>query len=174
MKTLVGLLFLLLLAVSPAHARDGFEKVRCGGDIVKALVGQRADNETVSVIEARHKDLGLKDLGALESENGWFPITWLICGQEYMLIESDRADIVRDALPIPPHSKDHPEFQGYCKGKGVKMRDWVVAILRNSGGQDELPAEAAWKLDEKTLKFVKISTDDLACPRYGALELQSR
>src|ERR1700734_394528 len=74
MKTLVGLLLLSLLAVSPAHARDGFEKVRCGGDIVKALVGQRADNETVMVIEARHKDLGLKDLGALESENGWFPI----------------------------------------------------------------------------------------------------
>ena len=57
MKTLVGLLFLSLLAASPAHARDGFDKVRCGGDIVKALVGQRADNEYVMVIEARHKNI---------------------------------------------------------------------------------------------------------------------
>jgi hypothetical protein len=30
-----------------------------------------------------------------------------------------------------------------------------------------LDAKAAWKIDEKSAKFVKMTTDDLRCPRDG-------
>ena len=123
MKIVYALSFVALFCASNADAGDGFEKVRCGGDIVKALVGQPESNERIVVLEARHKDIGLKDLGALEADNGWFPITWLICGQEFLLIVSERTDVVADALAIPPHSKSHPKFQGSCKRNGVAIPD---------------------------------------------------
>jgi hypothetical protein len=173
MNKYVGVFMLALLGCSNAYARDGFERVRCNGDIVKALIGQRSANETVMAIEARHKDLGLKDLGASE-DNGFSSITWLICGDEYLVLETDRTDIVRDALKIPPHSSSNPEFQGICKLKGKDMAESVVAILRDQSGQQELPADAAWKIDEKAIKFVKIPTEDLLCPRDGILNSPPR
>jgi hypothetical protein len=45
---------------------DGFESVRCGSDVRKALLGRKMSNEKIVVLEERHKDLGLKDLGASE------------------------------------------------------------------------------------------------------------
>jgi hypothetical protein len=173
MKKIIGIFMLALLGCSHAYASDGFEKVRCNGDIAKALVGQRGSKERVMAIEGRHKDLGLKDLGASE-DNGFFSITWLICGTEFMLLEDDRTDIIHDVLQIPPHSKSNPEFQGFCKLKGKVMRESVVAILRDQSGQDELPADAAWKIDERAVKFVKMPTDDLLCPRDGILGSRSR
>jgi hypothetical protein len=166
MRKIVGIFILAFLGCSHAYARDGFEKVRCDGDIVKALVGQRGANEPVVATEARHKDLNLKDLGASD-DNGFSSITWAICGKEFMVLEDDRTDIVRDALQIPPHSPGNPEFQGFCKLKGKEMAETVVAVLRDRSGQDELPAEAAWKIDEKAVKFVRLPTDDLLCPRDG-------
>jgi hypothetical protein len=62
----VSLLLLIGCGVAQAPAKDGFERVRCNADIAKALIGQRAANERIVVIEARHKDLGLKDLGSNE------------------------------------------------------------------------------------------------------------
>ena len=53
MKTIVCLLILLLSFSNPAYASDDFEKVQCGADIPKALIGQRTSNEQVVVIEAR-------------------------------------------------------------------------------------------------------------------------
>ena len=169
MKKIVGILILALMGCSHAYARDGFEKVRCNGDIAKALVGQRGSNEPVVAIEGRHKDLDLKDLGA--SDYGSFSsITWLICGKEFMVLEDNRTNLIRDVLQIPPHSKSNPEFQGHCKLKGKLMPESVVAILRDQSGQDELPADAAWKIDEKVVKFVKMSTDGMLCPRDGITE----
>ncbi|MGA2495259.1 MAG: hypothetical protein ABSF67_20335 [Roseiarcus sp.] len=166
MKRTIGILFLTLLGCTHAVARDGFENVRCDGDIVKALVGQRGVDEPVVATEARHKDLNLKDLGASD-DDGFSSITWLICGKEFMVLENDRTNLFHDALQIPPHSSSNPEFQGFCKVKGKAMRQVVVAILRDQNGQDELPADAAWKIDEKAIKFVKMATDDLLCPRSG-------
>src|SRR6266545_4482476 len=45
---------------------DGFDSVRCGSDVRKALLGRAMPNEKVVLIEERHKDLGLKDLGGTE------------------------------------------------------------------------------------------------------------
>ena len=75
-------------------------------------------------------------------------------------------------MQIPPHSKSNPEFEGRCKLNGKPMTQSVVAILREQAG-DELPADAAWRVDEKAIKFVKMPTDGLLCPRDGILERSS-
>jgi hypothetical protein len=166
MKKIIGILLLALLAPSHAYARDGFEKVRCGGDIVKALKGQRTSNETVMAIEARHKDLKLKDLGA--SDYGRFSsITWSICGRDFMVLEENRRNIVHDALELPAHSETTPAFEGTCKLNGKPMPENVVGTLHEESGKDELQAVTAWKVDEKVIRFVKMSTDGLFCSRDG-------
>jgi hypothetical protein len=144
-----------------------------GGDLARSLIGQRGSNEPVVAIEGRHKDLALKDLGA--SDFGAFSsINWMICGKEFMVLEDNHTDIVHDALQLPPHSKQSPEFQGYCKSKGKPMPQTVVAILRDQAGQAELPADAAWLIDEKAVKFVKTQTDDMLCPRGGIWDAEAR
>jgi len=169
MKTIIGILIATLMASSHAFARDGFEKVRCDGDIAKALTGQRGANEPVVATEGRHKDLRLKDLGASDFDK-FSLVSWLICGREFMVLEDNHTNVFRDVLEIPPHSKSNPEFQGSCKLKGKLMPESVVAILRDQEGQQELPADAAWRIDEKAVKFVKIPTDDMLCPRDGISE----
>jgi hypothetical protein len=167
-RALSQLAVMAYVSLGCAYASDGFEKVRCNGDIAKALVGQRGSNEPVMAIEARHKDLALKDLGA--SDYGSFSsITWLICGKEFMLLQDNRTNVFHDVLQIPPHTKSNPEFAGQCKLKGKLMPDSMIAILRDQSGQAELPADAAWKIDAKAVKFVKLSTDDMLCPRDGIL-----
>ena len=176
MRRFVSVLSFALCAMfgsSHAYARDGFEKVRCDGDIVKALIGQRGSNEPVMAIEARHKDLGLKDLGA-DDLDSFSSVGWLICGKEFMVLEDNKTNVFRDVLQIPPHSKSNPEFQGRCKLKGKETPGSVVAILRDESGQAELPADAAWRIDEKAVKFVKLPTDGMRCPRDGISEPGSK
>ena len=148
---LAGLAVLLAaIGTAPAAAaRDGFEKVRCGSDIAKALIGQRGFNEPVVTIESRHKDLDLKDLGASDYDS-FSSITWMICGKEFMVLEDNRTNVFRDVLQIPPHSKSNPEFQGRCKLKGKLMPDSVVAILRDQGSHNELPATRRGELTRRS------------------------
>src|ERR1700751_1244173 len=63
MAKTVSCALVLFLASVEAHALDGFEKVQCGSDIPKALIGQRTSAEPVAAIEGRHAALGLKNLG---------------------------------------------------------------------------------------------------------------
>src|SRR5712672_2269079 len=98
----------LLFCGSGMYAADGFSAVRCGSDIPKALVGRTMANERSVVIEERHKDLGLKDLGGSEISERLFLVSWLICGDEYVLLEEN--NVVRDVLKFPRHSKDSPQF----------------------------------------------------------------
>ena len=72
-------------------------------------------NETIAVLEERHKDLGVKDLGASEVSDRLFVITWRICGEEYVLLEDK--DTVRDVLKFPKHSKEIP---GICWFMSIK------------------------------------------------------
>ena len=164
-KTICCALVLLFASVK-AHALDGFEKVQCGSDIPKALIGQRTSDEPVAAIEARHATLGLKNLGGSEVSDKLFSASWQICGQEYALILDDRS-VVRDALQFPAHSRNSPGFMGACQIGEKKVPGTIIAVLKNEAGAKLLAAEAAWKIDEKSAKFVKMTTDGLGCPRDG-------
>ncbi len=146
---------------------DGFDSVRCGSDVRKALLGRAMPNEKVVLIEERHKDLGLKDLGGTEISDRLFLISWRICGEEYALLEDQ--GVVRDVLKFPKHSKDSPEFIGSCQLNGHDVRSTAIGVLKNEDGVEILPAVIAWKIDDKQMKFVKLQTEGLRCSRDGII-----
>ena len=170
---LPGVLCLSMLAVnsplSPnVSAADLFSKVQCGTDIPKALIGGVMGNESSSSIEAKHKALGLKDLGGSELAGDLFLGSWRICGKEYMLV-TDKKSVVRDVLQFPEHSKASPEFIGSCRVNGKKLPDDIVAVLNNQAGSENLSAKFAWKVDRRTAKFVKLDVEGMQCPRSGII-----
>ena len=144
---------------------DGFDSVHCGSDVRKALLGRTMRNERTVVIEERHKDLGLKDLGGTEISDRLFLISWRICGDEYVLLEDH--DVVRDVLKFPKHSKDSPEFIGSCQLNGHDLPGTAIGVLKNEAGVEMLLAVIAWKIDEKQKKFVKLQPEGLRCSRDG-------
>jgi hypothetical protein len=172
-KTIAVSILLLIGCVVQALAKDGFERVSCNADITKALIGQRAANERIVVIEARHKDLGLKDLGSNESSENLITISWLICGKEFVLLENTGdPSTIYDAVEVPTPSADDV-FIGPCELNGKELKDSAVAVLSWPSGSNPLklrqpenqrvPAIAAWRIDEKARKFVKMSADGLLC-----------
>jgi hypothetical protein len=168
--TIILPLVLFLFCAGASGPQDGFSGIRCGADVAKALIGRVMRNERVVVIENRHKDLGLKDLGGdeISDKPPLFAGSWRICGDEYLLLQDGRS-VVRDVLKVPEHSKTSPEFIGECQNHGSKMQGTIVAILNNEEGKATLSAKAAWKIDEKSARFIKISTDGLGCPRSGII-----
>ena len=164
---ILALALALFCGNSVCRAADGFESVRCGSDVRKALVGRKMSNETIVVLEERHKELGLKDLGADELSDHMSLVYWRICGEEYVVFE-DR-DIVKDALKLPNHSKDAPEFLGSGQVNGHDLPGTIIAVLKNEEGAEKLTATAAWKIDEKRKKFVALPTEGLRCPRDGII-----
>lgn len=156
-----------LSCVSSVYAGDGFEDVRCGSDIAKALIGRKTANEPVVKIEARRKDLQLKHLGAdiVSDDERLNIIFWQICGDEYVVLQD--GNTVKDALKFPKHSKDTPQFDGFCQLNGKKLPEVVVGVLKNEEGAAMLQALQAWKIDEKKKKFVSLQTEGLNCGRDG-------
>jgi hypothetical protein len=167
MKKLAWLLAAVWFVCGQTAVADEFKNVKCGGDIPKAMIGQRSVNEPVVKIEARYRALGLKHLGADEISDKLSSINWLICGTEFITLE-DNKDIVRDAMPFPPHSKKTPAFSSYCELNGKKLPDIFVGILNAEVAGDQLPVISAWKIDIKNAKFIKASTEGLRCPRSAA------
>jgi len=158
-----------LCPLSPTvSASDLFSKIQCGTDIPKALIGGFMSKERVVSTEARHKDLGLKDLGGSELTGDLFLSSWLICGNEYMLI-LDKRFMVRDVLQFPQHSKASPEFIGSCQVNGKELHEDMVAVLNNQAGAENLSARFAWKIDPRKAKFVKLATEGMQCPRSGII-----
>jgi hypothetical protein len=164
-KNFYCVLVLFFIGVD-AHALDGFEMVQCGSDIPKALIGQRTSDEPVAAIEDRHAALGLKNLGGSEISDRLSSASWQICGNEFALILDDHS-VVRDALQFPAHSKSAPGFMGSCQAGEKKVPGTTIAVLKDETGTELLAADAAWKIDEKSAKFVKMTTDGLRCPRDG-------
>jgi hypothetical protein len=158
---------LLLFCVNSIFAGDGFESVRCGSDIAKALIGHKSQNEPVVKIEERHKDLQLKHLGAeiVSDDERLNLIFWQICGEEYVVLEE--GNTAKDALKFPKHSKDTPEFDGFCELNGKKLPEVVLGVLKNEEGAAMLQALQAWKIDEKKKKFVPLPVEGLRCGRDG-------
>ncbi len=160
------MLVLALFCTSSTHGADGFDSVRCGSDVRTALLGRKMSNERIVVLQERHKELGLKDLGGTEISDRIFLISWRICGEEYVLLE-DQKNIVRDVLKFPKHSKDSPEFIGSCQLNGHDLPGTVIGVLKDEAGAELLPATTAWKIDDKQVKFVKLQTEGLRCSRDG-------
>ena len=146
---------------------DGFESVRCGSDVREALLGRTMANEKIAVLEERHKDLGLKDLGASEISDRLSVISWRICGEEYVLLEDK--DAVRDVLKFPKHSKDSPQFIGSCQLNGHDLPGTAIGVLKNENDVEILPAVSAWKIDDKQMKFVELKIEGLHCSRDGII-----
>ena len=157
------MLVLLLFCVGRVYAGDGFESVRCGSDVRRALLGRKTSNEPVIAIEARHKDLQLKDLGADEISDRLNLIFWRICGEEYAVLED--GDVVKEVLKFPQHSKDSPQFVGSCQLNGHDLPGFAIGVLKNEPGAAMLPAVSAWKIDEKKAKFVELQFEGLRCGR---------
>jgi hypothetical protein len=177
----IGLILLfLIIAGGKSRALDQFEGIKCGADIPKSLVGKRDSNERVAVLEQRHRDLGLKDLGGTEISDHLFLGSWQICGNEYELLVNTKTGHIRDVLPFPPHSATSPMFIGTCQADGKKTPESVVAVLDNTArynardgklAKTMLSATAAWKIDQTQEKFVKQSTEKLGCPLGGVVTL---
>ena len=174
------MLVLWIIVCGKAWAQDPFAGVRCGADIPKSLMGKHDSNERVAVLEERHKDLGLKDLGGIEISDRLFLVSWRICGNEYELLENTKRGLVRDVLPFPPHSAASPQFIGACQADGKERPETVVAVLNNRAGYNArdpklaktmLQATAAWKIDEAKEKFAVQSTENLGCPLGGIVTL---
>jgi hypothetical protein len=161
---LILMLVLSLFCSSSIYAADGFDSIRCGSDIRKALLGRKMSNETIVVLEERHKDLGLKDVGASEISDRLNVISWRICGEEYVLLEDK--DVVRK---FPKHSKDSPAFIGSCQLNGHEVPGTAIGVLRNENGVAILSAVSAWKIDDKQMKFVELKTEGLRCSRDGII-----
>src|SRR5262245_20944973 len=135
--TIKGIIAILALVISlfcgsSICKADGFDSVRCGSDVGKALLGRTMPNEKIVAIEERHKDLGLKDLGGTEISDRLFLISWRICGEEYVLLEDK--DVVRDVLKFPKHSQDSPQFIGSCQVNGHNVPGTAIGVLKNENG----------------------------------------
>jgi len=164
MKKIACMLASIYFVCGQAAIADQFQKVQCGSDIPKTLIGQRSQNERIVVLENRNRKLGLKHLGADEISDRLSAINWLICGAEFVVLE-DRQGRVRDVLPFPAHSRQSPAFSGICQLNGRDLPDVFVGVLNGEGAADFLPVESVWKIDQKNAKFVKASIEGLRCPR---------
>lgn len=159
----IFILVVPLFCWSGACDADGFDSVHCGSDVRKALLGRTMTNERVVVIEERHKDLGLKDLGGSEISDRLNMTSWQICGDEYVVLEE--RNVVRDVLKFPKHSKESPEFIGLCQLNGHDVPGEAIGVLKNEENAKMLPVTIAWRVDEKQKKFVKLRTDGMSCSR---------
>jgi len=152
-----------------ASVQDGFEAVQCTSDVPRALIGKRMKNERVVVIEARHADIGLKDLGAYEVSDRMTSITWHMCGGDFMLLQ-DGASVVRNVLLLPPHEHSQMAFMMACQVNGQSETGIFVALLGKDTGYNPnapdttfYPAEAAWKIDVGRADFLKLPGKGVYC-----------
>jgi len=177
----IRLILLVLVMVSGrAWTLDQFQGTKCGADVAKSLIGKHDSRERVVVLEQRHRDLDLKDLGGLEISDHLYLVSWQICGSEYELLVSTKTGLIRDVLPFPPHSPTSPQFIGTCQADGKEIPEAIVAVLNNSGrynardlnlAKTMLKATTAWKIEETKEKFAKQSIENLECPLGGIVTL---
>jgi hypothetical protein len=173
LKKLACMLAVAYLLCGQASFADEFQGVKCGTDIPKALIGKRSFSGPAVELEKKYSVLGLKNLGGDEISDALSSVNMLICGAEYIEL-IDRRGTVRDALPLPPHSKDAPAFSGMCRRDGKDRPDIIVAVLDGAAAADLLPVKTAWKIDQKQAKFVSIPGEGLLCPRSGISSADER
>jgi hypothetical protein len=175
-----GLLaFAALVTVTSAQAGDGFEAVKCGGDVRAALVGKKMDNAPAMQTEKRHADIGLKDMGGDELNDNLSSVSWNICGKEYFTVVAS-GGAIRDALELPHHTHTAPHFTSLgCKINGKPDADLVVGVYDNTKvfkpetDNDLLPATSAWTINQKTGKMAPLAVAGLKCPRIDIISSDS-
>jgi hypothetical protein len=152
---------LALAAACGSAAADEFDGLSCDSDIAARLKGRHISDGTVVSAEDLHKNLGLKSLGGDELDwgsAGW----WKICGATYIVIADQKA-VIRDALKVPSQPGATLAFNGVCKG-GPKDKE-VIAVVEDKAGAAELPATAAWIIDDAKRRFAPVPADGMLCPR---------
>jgi hypothetical protein len=167
---------LLLFFVGKVYAADEFDGIKCGTAIPKFLLGKHSSNVPAATLEARHKDLGLKDLGGTEITNRLFLNSWQICGTEYEVLLNTKSGLIRDVLQFPNHSARAPMFIGTCQAGGKETSYEVLAVLNNDTSANArdpqsaktlLKATSAWKVDPTKESFAPQTIDKLTCPLGG-------
>jgi hypothetical protein len=81
------------------HGADSFDGIECSENLEKELKGRKIPNERVQVLEAKFKDLGLKDLGADMPEQGVTFIQWKLCGGDFFHF-LEKEGRVKDVLRV--------------------------------------------------------------------------
>lgn len=159
-------IFTILFFSSCALGTDEFARVRCGGDIPRALSGRQESGNRVAITEAKYRGLGLRHLGASIIDDQTNTINWFICGREYVIL--DRRNVIADILLFPPHSRISPAFEGHCNINGRETNESILAVLDGKFEPGKLlPARQAWRIDIKKAKFIKIDASRLLCPSEG-------
>lgn len=163
-KSVLGFLgpMLLFFSVTVFSASKNFDGIQCGTDIAKALTGRSMPNETIVILEKKYKNLGLKNLGGSDEDDLFF-VSWLICGDEYQLLQ--KKDVVQDVLKLP-HSQATPTFFGECRIDNGSPKT-LVAVVNNAGNAENLTVVSAWTIDHKKARFVALAPDGVRCPRSG-------
>ena len=144
-----------------ASAADEFSGITCSSDIAVALKGRHLSDSPVVAAQAAHKDLAIKNLGGDELDWG-SAIWWKICGTTYLAI-ADQKPVIRDVLKLPSQPGTTLVFNGVCKG-GPKDKE-VIAIVEDKLGASDLPAKAAWIIDDAKQRFAPVPAEGLLCPR---------
>jgi len=156
-KFAISFLFLSLLSNTLLCSGDEFDKVQCNSDIPKAMLGRYSPNSKVVEIERRHKDIGLKALGAddLGTDNEQFStVYWMICGNRFITIDADNH--IRGVMQLAPKINDASEYTGKCKSNNEEIPEFVFALIENKVIRN------AWKIDKKK-GFIKLDTKELEC-----------
>lgn len=154
---------------------DEFAGVRCSRDVRSAMIGRALARGRAVQIEAAHRDIGLRNLGGSEVNDTLFLGGWEICGNEYQVLMTPSR--ITDVARFPAHSRRNPAVFGTCTRDGKRIRDGVLAVLDNASAPDSaelhyssddttsLAAIAAWRVDERHGRFVKLASAGLRCPR---------
>ncbi len=153
-----------------ADAKDLFDAVKCDGDVAAALTGKHFGDAGSDALEKKHANIGLKNEGGEIINDDLNYGSFTICGGSYHVLENRG---VVSSVVRADHSRSAPSFLGYCKvdGKDVGV---VFAILKpasplvgHAAENDKtlMPAERAWRIDEKSGKFVETSVSGMMCAR---------
>jgi hypothetical protein len=159
----------LIISLASIVAADEFTGLKCGDNIAQKLIGRKSKNERVVVIEERHKDLGLKDLGAsMGDDESISYITWQICDSRYAFIMKDGR--IKDVYKFPATDSGNLEFMGPCKVGVETTPEYYVGILQGSGSDSLLTPIALSKISEQTLKFEPESPNKFKCYRANEIK----
>ncbi|HKS07279.1 MAG TPA: hypothetical protein VJR92_13310 [Gemmatimonadaceae bacterium] len=167
----------LCAAQRGAPMQDAFANVRCGENVVHALVGQAAGRARMAALEAAHTDIKLQGAGGFPITDSLFLTGWMMCDNEYQFLTYARRYV--DGIQFPAHSRRQPAFMGACTENGKPVNGVVLAVLDNPlpraigeppyapSDTTSLAATSAWRVDVDARRFVALQTNGLRCPRGG-------